>query len=323
MYNGAVTMTAKKRALLLEKFEEKAAEAAGFHAVQGASWGRRLERARRLNVRYLAYLFRRFVIPGSAKARVFWGKRYRWGRPEHSTSMYLYGVLEHAEEVRLTRFFIRTLQSEDVFLDIGANFGFYSLLASEILEEGRVIAFEPVSFVFRGLNASAARTTNVEAVNSAVSDRVGTLEFDQAPESRHTGSSFNEAEARVEGAPVFAFTRVKVASTTVDAYCAERKIVPTVIKIDVEGAEKLVIDGGLRTLAAGTPTIVLEVWKPPQKNENHRDAAAVLKKLGYEVHALTDDGGLKKLDDAELEAEFSGGEAANLVFKKPRRENAK
>lgn len=301
---------------LLEAFNENVARAAGFNALQGPSWGRRLRRALARKGRYAGYLYSRFVIPGRAKARVFWGKKYLWGRPEHSTSMYLFGVLEHTAEIRLTRFMIRTLNEWDVVYDVGANFGFYSLLASELAVEGRVCSFEPVPFVYESLARNAAATSNVRAVNTAVSDRVGVLDFDQAPESRHTGSSFDEASSREEGAPRFEFKKIKVQSTTIDAFRRESGLVPTVIKIDVEGAEKLVIEGARETLSLAAPTVVLEVWKPPTNNRNHREAARILQDLGYRPHALTDDGGLRALDAAALEEEFSGGEAANLVFRK-------
>ena len=64
----------KKRERLLEAFDEKVVRAAGFHAFQGPSWGHRLKRSLALKGRYLSYLYCRFVIPGRAKARVFWGK---------------------------------------------------------------------------------------------------------------------------------------------------------------------------------------------------------------------------------------------------------
>lgn len=322
MYNGAMATTVgemtKKRALFLESFDKIVPQATGFHMLQGPAWDRRLKRALALNVRYLNYLFCRFVIPGSAKARVFWGKKYLWGRPEHSSSMYLYGVLEHMAEVRLTRFLIHTLADDDVFFDIGANFGFYSLLAAEFIKAGRICAFEPVPYVFEGLAKNAVAAGNIQPVNSAVSDRVGVLDFDQAPECRHTGSSFDEENFRVPGAPLFAFTKIKVPTTTIDEFRAQSGLVPTMIKIDVEGAEKLVIAGARETLACAAPTVILEVWKPPSNNKNHRDAARLLQDFGYRPNVLTDDGSLRPLDAAALEEEFSSGEAANLVFRKPR-----
>ena len=323
LYNEKVTTTSeellKKRVLFRELFDQKALQAADFHAAQGPSWGRRLKRAWTLNFRYVHYLFCRFVIPESAKARVFWGKKYFWGRPEHSTSMYLYGVLEHEAEVRLTRFLIRTLEDDDVFFDLGANFGFYSLLASEFIKSGRICSFEPVPFVFEGLSKNAAASGKINAVNCAVSDRIGVLDFNQAPECRHTGSSFDEASFRAPGTPPkFAFTQIKVRTTTVDEFRAQNGLVPTVIKIDVEGAEKLVISGARETLASASLTVILEVLKPPFNNSIHRDATRMLQELGYQPHAITDDGGLRPLDSAALEEEFSTGADANLVFRKPR-----
>lgn len=307
-----------KREILLADFERAAARAAGFDALQGPSWGRRLKRALALNARYVHYLFCRFAVPGSAKARVFWGKKYLWGRPEHSTSMFLFGVLEHDAEVRLTRHLIRTLADGDVLFDIGANFGFYSLLASELIGSGRICAFEPVPYVFEGLAKNAAAAGNVEAVNRAVSDRAGVLDFDQAPESRHTGGSLNERSSREPGEPRFEFKKIRVRAVTVDEFREQSGLTPTVIKIDVEGAENLVIKGAAKTLAAGSPSVILEVWKPPTPNQSHRDAARMLRDLGYRAHALTADGGLRPLDDAALDSELSApGETANLVFRKP------
>lgn len=305
-----------KRKSLIAVFDRAAAAASGFHALQGPGWGLRLRRASALGPRYLSYLANRFLFPDSAKARVFWGKSYRWGRPEHSSSMFFFGVLEHSAEVRLTRYLIRTLAEDAVFFDIGANFGFYSLLAAELSGNMKIRAFEPVPYVFESLEKNLSGLNDARAVNTAVSDRVGEVSFDQAPESRHTGSSMDEESSREPGAERFAFTKITVRSTTVDAFVAESGLTPTVMKIDVEGAEKLVVEGARKTLASAAPAVILEVWKPPIKNQNHRDAARLLQELGYRAHALTESGETRFLDGAALDAEFSGGESANLVFLK-------
>lgn len=310
-------MTNARRELFLKVLDKVAAKGARFHTLQGGSWGRRLKRVIALNYRLVSYLFSRFVT-AHPTARMFWGRRFLWGPPEHSTTMYLYGLLEHPEEVRLTRFLIRTLADDDVFFDIGANFGFYSLLAAEFVKSGRICSFEPVPYVFKNLQKNSRSAPNIEAVNCAVSNRVGTIDFDQAPESRHTGSSIDEKGSRVPGAPLVAFTKIRVSTTTIDEFSARGGLVPTIMKIDVEGAEKLVIEGARATLSSGSPTVILEVLKPPTDNRGHRDAVRMLQELGYRPHALTAPGGLRELDAAALEAELSSGEAANLVFRQIR-----
>ena len=107
-------------------------------------------------------------------------------------------------------------------------------------------------------------------------------------------------------------------STTVDEFRARSGLIPKLVKRDVEGAEELVIKGARETLASAAPTVVMEVWKPPAKNENHRDAVRLLQGLGYHPHALTDDGALRPLAAAALKEELSGGESVNFVFQKPR-----
>jgi len=145
-------------------------------------------------------------------------------------------------------------------LDVGANIGAYTLLfAMWAGPSGRVMAFEPSPRSVEGLrehlrlNGVADR---VEIVEAAVSNAEGTASFDC--------SGASGANALV-GAGRAGADAITVETTTLDACCESRGVRPSVIKIDVEGAELEVLRGGRRTLAQPGLDVFVEfhpsIWR--------------------------------------------------------------
>jgi FkbM family methyltransferase len=126
-------------------------------------------------------------------------------------------------------------------LDVGANVGAYTLLFGQwVGAAGRVYAFEPAGEArgaLRGHVSLNGLTDTVEVVPAAVSASSG--EAILVDEGIH-GTS------RLAGAG-----GTTVATVSIDDFCAERGIHPTVIKVDVEGAELQALQGARRTLARG------------------------------------------------------------------------
>jgi FkbM family methyltransferase len=144
------------------------------------------------------------------------------------------------------------LQREDVFYDIGANTGLYTLFASKRCTEGTVVAFEPYPPNATILKRDISRNglNNVRVYELALSDSDGTIEFNQ-PEQPDIGYG----SASVEANSTTATTEIPTASA--DRLISEGKIPPpNVIKIDVEGAEPLVIEGLEETLSEPTCRLV-------------------------------------------------------------------
>jgi len=84
--------------------------------------------------------------------------------------IYLFGVWE----ANLSSWIRSALKPGDVFVDVGANIGFFSLLASQIVgSEGRVVSIEPSPTIFAQLTANVAlnRVGNIRLVNCAASDQ--------------------------------------------------------------------------------------------------------------------------------------------------------
>jgi FkbM family methyltransferase len=98
------------------------------------------------------------------------------------------------------RLLTKTIRSGTVFLDIGANVGFYTLLASVLVgEDGQVFAFEPlpknIDYLDRHLKINAIR--NVKVFRAAVSDQTGTAFFEEV-ESASEGRLSEKGKLTVE-----------------------------------------------------------------------------------------------------------------------------
>ena len=104
-------------------------------------------------------------------------------------------------EANLSNFFINFLKEGDVFLDIGAHVGYYSILASDLVgESGQVISFEPTPRTFASLSENASRKNNIKVYNNAVLDEEIEIEFfDYGPKY----SAFNSFKKRESDAIFF------------------------------------------------------------------------------------------------------------------------
>ena len=141
-----------------------------------------------------------------------------------------------------------------VAYDIGAHAGFFSLLLSRLVGPlGNVLAFEPEPANAARLvaNLAANDATNVEVHVAAVSNAVSTQHFARH-ESSLEGALAQDDDGR--SAPV--------TTTTIDAIVSGGAPAPSIMKIDVEGAEGRVIAGGRRTIAEVRPLMALEVHSP-------------------------------------------------------------
>jgi FkbM family methyltransferase len=141
-----------------------------------------------------------------------------------------------------------------VVVDIGAHIGEYTLLAAQrVGSAGEVHGFEPQSILFPILSENVRMNSlgNVTLNCSAVSDAIGEIEFEVFDEPsvssirKHTVPSQN---ARF----------VSVACTSLDNYWSNQGRKIDLIKVDVEGAEKLVFQGAERLMSL--PSIQAPVW---------------------------------------------------------------
>lgn len=177
------------------------------------------------------------------------------------------------------------LETGDTFYDIGANVGFFSILASKIIgSTGAVYAFEPVprnaSRVEK--NACLNSLNNVEVIKIAVSNYCGQSELLLA---RHSGG----AVLKSAGIPPDFTGSIVVETSTLDAVMDREQLrPPNLVKIDVEGAELDVLRGMIGTLRKYGPKIIVEVDDEVQTRclDKLSASQAFLRDLGYRIDIL-------------------------------------
>jgi FkbM family methyltransferase len=156
--------------------------------------------------------------------------------------------------------FLSHLKEGDTFLDIGANVGMFSLVASRILKNKGVIhAFEPSQATYDTLNQNIInnKCDNVNIHRLALSDSEGTMTL-----STPTNDYGTDAFAYLSGNKDVTETKNNQSQTvqvrTLDNFLTDNKISKVdVIKIDIEGAELLCFKGAEKLLSSAHQPIIL------------------------------------------------------------------
>lgn len=158
--------------------------------------------------------------------------------------------------------------------DIGAHVGYLSLVAAQCVgPQGRIIAFEPLPLNLRYLRAHlrANHIRNVQVVEACVSDRAGQATFD-CGKGTGRGHLVQDSGGHT---PVLSID---------EEVQAGRLPPPQFIKMDVEGAEFLALQGARHTLSQHRPTVLLSV----HSEDLRRSCSELLRQIGYRI-----DGGAK------------------------------
>jgi len=180
------------------------------------------------------------------------------------------------------RFLLETLRPGDTALDIGAHKGGYAYwMLRQVGAAGKVFGFEPQTSLFEYLSRmkKSLGWINFNIEHLALSDREGSVEL-RIPVKKDKKSSpgasivktvFEENEIRTE----------TVTMSTLDKYCAQNSIVPNLLKIDVEGNELAVLQGGEQVLRQHRPAILMECEARHVGAERAWETFHFLEKLGY------------------------------------------
>jgi FkbM family methyltransferase len=232
--------------------------------------------------------------------------------------IYLCGGKTHASEIRLARFLIHHLCDDDTFLDIGAHIGYFSLLASEIVTNGQVVAVEASPTTFSLLTHNISPAANIKAMNLALADDNGTIDFLEFPVLY---AEFNTQEKEQYKQEEW-FKKVKPQIVNTEAmngsdFISMHELNPAMIKIDVEGAEEKVIRGLLDFLNSTVAYVVMEFANRNRGNANHKMAEQHLCSVGYSPHFINNEGELETiLGSTDDYISASGMESDNIVYLK-------
>lgn len=165
-------------------------------------------------------------------------------------------LLEDEWDPLLTNFTRKTLGLSDVFIDVGANAGYFSLIAAKCVgDSGKVLAIEPNPSVAEQLRDNVERNNLSQVIieQTACSDSPSTMTLYLPDKSRLGQASLSKSNAG-------GVKSVLVKSVTLDQLIRDHALNRvTFVKIDVEGAELMVLRGMTETLRRLRPIIVLEL----------------------------------------------------------------
>lgn len=140
-----------------------------------------------------------------------------------------------------------TMRRDPTVLDVGANIGNWTAAFISICPEANIYAFEPMSASASKVSKRFSDNTRVRVINAAVGRSSGVAELwaDQSGSSlasltrrrlEHYGTNFDFSE--------------EVDVVTLDEWCEQERVVPVILKIDVEGHELDVLAGAVSTMSS-------------------------------------------------------------------------
>jgi FkbM family methyltransferase len=201
-------------------------------------------------------------------------------------------------------FMLRFLRAGDVCMDVGANVGLFTLIAARAVgPKGRVIAFEPVSKTNKRLseNIGLNHFTNVQVEQCALSDSTGKFNIMVAEDEMDAFNSFARPYTGEH------YAEESVSTTSWDEFAVKHSLEGrvTFMKIDVEGWETKVIEGGRGQFSReDAPVLQVEFTDDAAKaagcscQENYR----LLESMGYQLY--TYDRGAKMLKPDAIREEY-------------------
>lgn len=249
--------------------------------------------------------------------KLFTGKKIQVILPA-STDIFLTGGKSHSSEIRLARFLIQNLEDRNVFWDIGAHYGYFTMLASTLVgAEGKVLSFEASPSTFKVLQENTKGLNNTSLFHNAVSDNNQIIDFFELPNlySEYNTSDITQFE-KEEWFKKINPSKVEVHSIRLDDLLLKENQMPDIVKIDVEGGEFAVLKGGSNLLKnmIKSPIIVMEYLEPKRNNQAHRQAYDILRREDFSPHIIKKDGSLKSTENIELHLSDNKLESDNIVF---------
>ena len=203
------------------------------------------------------------------------------------------------------------VKKDSVVIDIGANIGYYTLVAAGKAESGAVHSFEPISENFLALqnNIRLNNLTNVIANNSGVSDMELSAPFFISADDNIGMSGLKPAEN-------FSGVSETKPIITLDNYAVKNNLQKIdLIKIDIEGNEMNALKGMTNILKKYKPILFIEVVNEHliKFDTSADEVYSFLRSMGYEAYEIVAANNLKEIKNVE--------EGEMIIFKQAAIEN--
>jgi FkbM family methyltransferase len=165
--------------------------------------------------------------------------------------------------------FKKNTNHKEIIFDVGGFIGVSSLLFSKIVgQKGKIISFEPNPYNLNRMLFNFSQNTglnsNIYTINTALSDKTEEVEFllsanidnGHSSTSRLLNTHVEHSQKELED---MGFFKQKVNQDTLDNFIKKNKILPNIIKVDIEGAEHLFLLGAKRFLKSHSPVLYIEL----------------------------------------------------------------
>ncbi|WP_162892474.1 FkbM family methyltransferase [Blastomonas fulva] len=178
--------------------------------------------------------------------------------------------------------FARLISPGQTVLEVGGHIGYISLYFAKLVgPQGQVHVFEPGRTNLTYIKGNIAQSSTIRLHELAVSDTEGEVKFfteNLSGQNNSLISDFAGLEANAKVAGIKPSVNVEtVQAVTLDGFVSRNNLSPDFIKIDVEGAEELVVRGMQKVLAEHSPIIMIET------NQTHDAVFALFHANGYVV----------------------------------------
>ena len=233
-------------------------------------------------IKALNQFLRSHLVPGAQPILVHVAGRKIYVDQEDSLSISIFGVYEPLT----TQLVKDILRPGDAFVDIGANIGWFTLLAAPLVgDTGKVIAFEPEPANMAILKQNIALNTlhNVELAATAVADRNETMTLYLCPTDRGSHALYRTDDGR---------SSIQVAAVRLDDYLGAFAGRIALIKMDIEGAEGQAV-AGMQSLLKRNPGVkIIMEFSPLALNKcgtAPADLLALLSNLGFAFQDINEE----------------------------------
>lgn len=277
---------------------------------------------RNINKALNPFFLKNIKLPPSGKIKIKVGDKNLIINANQSSAMAKYLFWNGPLNFEFTPMFLDLVKNADVFVDIGANIGHYSLLTALTNPKAKIYSFEPAGGpnFYLNKNVKSNNFTNIKVEKIALSKNIGTIDFYEGQNKKYTYLKYDlsgEGNAGSLTEVIHTFKHVVVPTITLDEYVANNSIEKIdLIKIDTEGTEHNILAGASKVLDEYRPLIICET----NFDQIETELDLVMGNHNYEFYFYLPTGGLKKsktikrqTNDGACNCVFVPSEKTNLI----------
>ena len=189
-----------------------------------------------------------------------------------------------------TFIFKKFLKENSIYVDIGSNLGYFSLIAGSIAKNGKVFSFEPVKQNFRLLEKNIRKNnlTNVQIFQYAISNKNGFVNIFSGESTSNARLFKSDLEGYMEQYQSTELVKCVTLDTILDTIPGNSNI-PNIIKMDIQGGEMLALKG-MKNIIHKTNELVLftEFWPEAitLTKESPHDFLQLLLDLNFKIYDI-------------------------------------